>query len=599
MIIAAVCLGALPSLGNSFVCAAVGYVTEASGCTSSFFKVLLTLHAASVAAICVQDRYDGFFDEKYSTRWTYRFRVYTLGGLLLTLVACFGLVLAKRVLLLWDFVAVLAVVAALGFSSGALTVSAAVLVGEIRVKNLLWVWLGVSVAGITCIVVKFAIGFESTSSPHEVRAFFLTGTAIGIICLTVFAVLDVGGRLDKAYDSSGRPSALSPLTGGSSDLRDPSPRPWRAWLQGGNACITVLCFPLLPLLHSLAFARDLVLWKLLMDFAGPLLATLLPHSWPFAGALALMMVRVILLSVVVCLLTVSFTSEGFKTPLVVAWDLLMLGGAVMSCILDTSNFGYQSAGSTTSEGRRQRVLRNRLAQQVGILVGLLSSGAMLYALRGHVGGERAGAVSGAACPRCAGPEEALGGVRRYPCGTSTLEGLDDHDVVRIFHYGANMGCAKLRALGVQPLSAEAALVRGTCLRFAAAEGVPTSAEEPAFGTLEPCADGCVHGVVHVIHRSQLPLLSATEPGYVLKALAGVASYRGQELQSVLAYSMREALRLAAPSRRYAGLVYCQATRSLAGAYASQLSCELAGLGVRDLRCGRERFLPLAASRGAE
>merc|ERR1719424_2310857 len=130
--------------------------------------------------------------------------------------------------------------------------------------------------------------------------------------------------------------------------------------------------------------------------------------------------------------------------------------------------------------------------------------------------------------------DALG---EWPCGGAT-SGHPQADVVRVFHYGANMACARLALGKVTPVRAEAAYVPGHCLRFAAAEGVPTCSKETAFGTLEPCEVGCVHGVVHDIPASQLQWIHDSEPGYKFGELPGVTTYTGQVLIGVQAYTMQ-------------------------------------------------------------
>jgi len=197
------------------------------------------------------------------------------------------------------------------------------------------------------------------------------------------------------------------------------------------------------------------------------------------------------------------------------------------------------------------------------------------------------------CPACVGPEPERGGLKSFPCGNSS-ERTPSHWV---FHYGANMGCKKLRALEVEPQSAQVAYIPGRCLRFGSAEGVPTSESEPAFGNLVPCDGGCVHGMVHEIPQSQLAKIDATEPGYELAELPEVIGYNGKQLKGVRAYIMRGQMTARAPSRRYGGLLYCTAKQELAPAYAAQLSCQLAEHGIEDLKCS-EKFVPLAAKSGS-
>jgi len=210
-------------------------------------------------------------------------------------------------------------------------------------------------------------------------------------------------------------------------------------------------------------------------------------------------------------------------------------------------------------------------------------------------------VAATTCSKCVDPDAEHGSVQSYPCGGDTVgssilskaEGGDDVPGLWLFHYGANMGCHKLGAIGVKPQSAQAAFVPGWCLRFGTAEGVPTTSKEPGYGNLVPCEDGCVHGVLHKISKSELSKIDDTEPGYELTELPQVTGYSGQHYAGVRAYTMQKGFTPHAPSRRYGGLLYCTAKAELAPAYAEQLGCELDHQGIEDLTC-REKFLPLAA-----
>lgn len=210
-----------------------------------------------------------------------------------------------------------------------------------------------------------------------------------------------------------------------------------------------------------------------------------------------------------------------------------------------------------------------------------------------------GAAASAACasgcmlPNSTSAERPSGAdaLGEWPCGGAT-SGQPQADVVRVFHYGANMACARLALGKVTPVRAEAAYVPGHCLRFAAAEGVPTCSKETAFGTLEPCEAGCVHGVVHDIPASQLQWIHDSEPGYKFGELPGVTTYTGQVLTGVQAYTMQSQTTYHSPSRRYAGLVYCSANASLSPGYTDQLLCRLGELGHGNISCADEDFQPM-------
>jgi len=627
MILTAVCLGALPSIGGSFICTAVGYVTQATGHATCFFKILLAYYLSSGLAIGLGNSNDAWFDAQFSTRKTYRFRIYVPAAMLIVLLPLAGRWMTQlpeeptmeMVLLLC------LCVAGVGFFCGVLVVTGTVIVGSLPYQSresLVLSWIGVACAGLACIVAQWVTGFGPFAAPSEVHAFFDCGALLSALCLAICAALDWSGAWEQAFDRTAEEE--EPLQVAAPRGRGPM---WSPAIQGGNAAITVFLFPLLPLVHCRNLATTLVLWKLFMDFVGPVLMLCWRCPWPFAGTAGLISTRVALLAVVLYLIP---RSADFKIPLIIAWNLLMLCGSVLTCAMDRLLEGSSAqpaapealaaavAADTADvpivEGSADdgdakppltwlsRVRANRLAHQLGIVVGLVSAGIVVYAAAGNGGVVQATELRCRGLPPCAAPSAALAGTQHWPCGGggggsgAAVGGAGrGRDSVRIFHYGANMGCAKLEALGIYPLAATPARAAGFRLSFGSSPGFPTSAQEPAFGGLLPCGDGgCVHGVVHELTRRDLAKLSATEPGYALGELPDVTAYHGEPLRGVLAYLPTGALVAEAPSRRYAGLVWCQANASLAPGYSRQLACELAGLGIDGLSCAQENFQPLVA-----
>merc|ERR1719428_262345 len=157
-------------------------------------------------------------------------------------------------------------------------------------------------------------------------------------------------------------------------------------IQGVNLFMTVIGFPLLPFLCSSALAQELVLWKLAMDFVGPVMFTLgVPLDWSLSPLVLLVSSRFPLLVLWFWLLLPAGddSDQGGGTAnrwwIVGIWDALMLTGALVSCLCDTST---SVGGGSSPEGlsRRRRVRRNRLAQQLGIALGLLCAGAVYLLL---------------------------------------------------------------------------------------------------------------------------------------------------------------------------------------------------------------------------
>lgn len=203
------------------------------------------------------------------------------------------------------------------------------------------------------------------------------------------------------------------------------------------------------------------------------------------------------------------------------------------------------------------------------------------------------------CPRCVAPgaiapeslkqrEEPCGGVGG---GGGTSEG-EENNTVKVFSYGSNMGCAKLGALGVFPVSSRAAVLPGWCLRFATWDGLPTTSQEPAFATIVPCQQGCVHGELQQIRNSDLMDLHRTEPGYDFHRISGAQAYDKTPAGEVWAYVASARPLQRAPSERYAGLVYCSANDTLAAAYLDQMECEMKALDMAKPDCSKD-YKPMA------
>jgi len=537
----------------------------------------------------------------------------------------------------------LALSSLLGLCAGLLTVSGAVLAGSHSGTSnarttLLLLWLGVAGAGLVCILAQWLTGFGSGSSSMEVRYFFLIGSGGALVLLSTFVGLDFSTPVNNSPDSWKAPSESDPLVGRQ------APHPWNGAFQGGNAAITVFLFPFLPLLPE-DIGTKLVLWKLFMDLLGPAVLLLWRSSWGLEGAGALLGLRVALVPTILLLLLPR--CPRLEWIIVLCWDLSMFFGSILTCQLDArlrdggvlSSWAPASAmlpkGDSSPASPLQpgftrinsflesRVRSTRLAHQFGVALGLLASGLVLYsgALE-SLGGSSAAVVANykalyshknfaalagdEACESvrddsslCAEVDEGLGSIRDWPCG-EVVRGpgaANWTSAVKIFHYGANMGCSKLSAIGVRPHSARAAVVRGWSLAYGRATGFPTSNEEPGFGILKEGGAGCVHGIVHEIPRNELESLDKSEPGYALREVSGVIDYDGMPVEKVFAYQPVGPTHPAAPSRRYAGLLLCAARKHLSADYARQMACgfqNLAPATLSAIECNEE-FLPLAAS----
>lgn len=592
LLLAAVLLGAIPSFGNAFIAAAVGYITEVTNDRSAFHKILLCLYIPCALVSWLQGRFDSTFDARFPAKQVQGFRVFFPAIVLILAYICLGaFVGSTREVDSAVAISFLALTGIIGFCSGSLLGSGSVLMEGIGTRQQVLIWIGISCAGLLCIATVYITGFTPQASPSTVRIFYFAGAGLLGVCTVVLGVMHLCGILDPAYEAAADPEEAFRVS-----LAPDSARtiPLSAWTIGANALMTVFCGPILPFVCYSLLSQQLILWKLSMDFLGPVSLLVLPNQCSKRVLVAMVVARVILLVIVLVLFAQFFgskacTVEKATTWLVLAWDVFMLLGAMLSCFCDT----YAGGGDTPLGRSAHRIRWNRVLYYAGICLGLLGGGVViLFFHQAQALGNNHSSFS-ASCSRCAKPDRELGGLRRDPC--SATRALDGEGSVLAFHYGANMGCAKLGAIDVKPISAKSAYLPGWCLRFGSAEGVPTSSEEPAFGSIAPCGEGCVHGVVHELSTPDLAKIQATEPGYYFAEVSGLIGYDGEHIPDVKAYIMRKRFTDRAPSRRYAGLVYCEAKASLATAYAQQLACELGELGIHDLDCGHETFTPLNAT----
>lgn len=601
MLVPSILLGVLPSLNNAFISAVVGYLTEVTNAACTFYKALLSLYLMGALANYIQYRADTHFDAKFRARDVNAVRIFVPAIAMSVVLLALGELLAYSGSL--DFVSfsmkmgIFAVIGLAGFCAGCLSGVGAVVGGSVGEKQSVMVWIGISSAGVMCVATVYIVGFSPEASATCVRLFFLVASVLVMLCTVALGVSHAHGDMDEAYERAADEGV--PIIGETSDEKND----WLPWLQGINTWLSVFCFPLLPLLCSSALAQELVLWKLVMDFVAPVALLALPKVYPMVALGLMTVTRCAVLAVVLWLLigvvgptTCPDISVRSRISLVGSWDVLMLLGAFISAACDAGTQGSPGHPQTPRRMRPQLLRRNRMAHNMGICIGLLSSGSLMYMLQGPVDpdslrNQRSSIPETLSCPTCVKPDPERAALKTFPCG---LQSDKEQPWLWLFSYGANMGCKKLSALGVQPQSAQAAYIPGQCLRFGAAAGVPTSDTEPAFGNLVPCTEGCVHGVLQKISKSQISKIDVTEPGYGLTEMPDVIGYNGERITGVKAYVMQKKFTVSPPSRRYAGLVYCTAKEELAGAYAEKLSCELGNHGIHNMSCGAESFKPLAA-----
>merc|ERR1719359_1486780 len=94
MLVSAVLLGALPSLSNAFISAAVGYLTEITNAACTFYKVLLSLYIMGAFANWLQHRADTYFDAKFTARTVHAFRIFVPAIMMSLVFVCLGELLA-------------------------------------------------------------------------------------------------------------------------------------------------------------------------------------------------------------------------------------------------------------------------------------------------------------------------------------------------------------------------------------------------------------------------------------------------------------------------------------------------------------------------
>eukprot|EP00747_Dinoflagellata_sp_TGD_P181401 gnl/TRDRNA2_/TRDRNA2_35219_c0_seq1.p1 gnl/TRDRNA2_/TRDRNA2_35219_c0~~gnl/TRDRNA2_/TRDRNA2_35219_c0_seq1.p1 ORF type:complete len:644 (+),score=75.89 gnl/TRDRNA2_/TRDRNA2_35219_c0_seq1:171-1934(+) len=564
MLVAAAVFGGISSFGNAVLSVCIGYFTHITQDETMFYKVLLASYV-SATVISWLTRYDRFFDQHLPYRAVFTVRLFVPTALLTVLAACLALVQTE--------VGILAIAVGFGLSAGSLGSTGAMLIGVAKTEHVGMVWLGFSTAAIVTVCVVHVTDFEPDSSAVVVQIFFCVCAAIVLLATVPLVVLHITGQLDHAYQkaaslSDSESSATSLLENGAEREDGEMSRSQTTTVvvvplvQGINIFLTVLIAPLLPFLCTPDIAQTLMLWKMLMDFLGSLIVLAFPVGAVSVEVLgSIVGVRILLLAAVLAKLISNIDSgrtSKASIHLLAPFDGFCLLGIIVSALADI-------AGELPRAQRRELIRRNRIAYNLGVCTALLVIGCILV-VGGHLNTPLATSFS--SCPTCTDAvSDSRFALQADPCGPSPAGPR-----INLFHFGANMGCSKLSQLGIYPAEASAARVLDHCLRFGTAPGVPTSDEEPAFGTLVAGCGGCVHGIVHSIAERDLATLKASEPGYKLVDLQAIR-YDGSHV-STKAFVMDGSFTSAAPSKRYAGLVYCEAKRGLAPKYADQLACEL-------------------------
>merc|ERR1719271_1591898 len=155
------CAGFLMALGPgaaaAFYCAMSGFYMEKFHSRSFFITMLLCLVAPQPVMSLLQQSFDAFFDEQFSTKVTYAFRVITMQLILAGTVLVWILAPVQQ----WI---VLCIGCSLGIVCAAIVSSSLQMVAAIGPTHIVNTKLGFQIGGCLPILVFFIAGFEPHSS---------------------------------------------------------------------------------------------------------------------------------------------------------------------------------------------------------------------------------------------------------------------------------------------------------------------------------------------------------------------------------------------------------------------------------------------------
>lgn len=272
-----------PGTVGSFYTAMSGYYIDKFQDRTFFIAMMLCYCAPQPVVALLQQSFDSFFDEKFSTRVTYAFRVIAMQLTLAAIVSFWMYGPETRT-------GILVIGCLLGFTSGAVMSSSLQMVASMTPSYIVVARLGLHGGGLVPIFVFLWIGFESTASRSDFQLVLSSAVVLCVLSACILGYLHITTELFSeaykrlAYDLRAEPSETDPLgedgferqVTATQPLRSPSEATvgdvsWIKYWQASLGLLSGIGFYLASLVGFFgdsSTAQNLSLLRLCMDLLG-------------------------------------------------------------------------------------------------------------------------------------------------------------------------------------------------------------------------------------------------------------------------------------------------------------------------------------------
>lgn len=388
-----------PGAAASFYVAMSGFYIETFKSRSFFISMLLCLMVPQPVVSLLQQRFDSFYDSKFSTVVTYTFRVIAM-----------QLILASMIIV-WMFTpnmksVVLVIGLGLGSICGALASSSMQMVAALESRDIIFAKLGLQFGGLLPIVAFSCAGFRPTASRSEFQTVVASSVVICVLVAGILGYLHHAmGIFDKAYERlaydleddvdaaenkcllGGDRSGCSASSSGSMGRQQTptlplSSQPARqcegvsSWIAQWQVCHALL-MGMAMYVTALAgyfgdptMAQHLSLLKLGMDLVGRILSVGIPYIPCFAhGPWHKVMATITLVGLClggVCTARLLGKAIG-DVAFLVSWCGVFVLSIFVGSLLDVTSGCYSEVRDRKAVART-----NQLALVSGLVLGLIS-----------------------------------------------------------------------------------------------------------------------------------------------------------------------------------------------------------------------------------
>lgn len=281
---------------SGYYLAAAGFFQHTFESQMYFLWMIIAFYVPYPATLILQERFDEYFDRRFSTRQTYFFRVvlcqlYSIG-------AFAGLSLCYR-----SPAGVLVCGCIIGFLSSACLASTMQLMSSWEPSLAAWASLGKEIGGVLPVVTYYMLEFRaSAASVHEFQRMQLFPGVALFLCSSCGIFMHFSGILDKAYSRLGydlqdtfleeeqHPSRViseaDPLLDANEKVDDHGVPFWMSRWQttmGYNTFLTFLLMPMICFRGNPDLTQHLTLGKLLMDCLSRAIAAGMTRTGAFSG----------------------------------------------------------------------------------------------------------------------------------------------------------------------------------------------------------------------------------------------------------------------------------------------------------------------------